>query len=226
MFVHFNRNNSLTHITPVHQLMTCEVIFFFFYLFNGAVANAGNIQCWALFVFLGRYRTQLWDKQAGSFLPSTPGLGMHVEIKDPDAKVILSRQYGSDGRFTFTSHTPGEHQICLHSNSTKMALFAGGKLRVHLDIQVGEHTNNYPEIAAKDKLTELQLRARQLLDQVEQIQKEQNYQRYREERFRMTSESTNQRVLWWSIAQTIILIITGIWQMRHLKSFFEAKKLV
>ena len=42
---------------------------------------------------------------------------------------------------------------------------------------MGEHTNNYPEIAAKDKLTELQLRARQLLDQVEQIQKEQNYQR-------------------------------------------------
>lgn len=49
---------------------------------------------------------------------------------------------------------------------------------------------------------------------------------FREERFRMTSESTNQRVLWWSIAQTVILILTGIWQMRHLKSFFEAKKLV
>uniref|UniRef100_A0A8B9NBP5 Transmembrane p24 trafficking protein 4 n=1 Tax=Accipiter nisus TaxID=211598 RepID=A0A8B9NBP5_9AVES len=160
---------------------------------------------------IGNYRTQLWDKQSESFLPSTPGLGMHVEVKDPDGKVVLSRQYGSEGRFTFTSHTPGEHQICLHSNSTRMALFAGGKLRVHLDIQVGEHTNNYPEIAAKDKLTELQLRARQLLDQ------------YREERFRMTSESTNQRVLWWSIAQTIILILTGIWQMRHLKSFFEAK---
>lgn len=49
---------------------------------------------------------------------------------------------------------------------------------------------------------------------------------YREERFRGTSESTNQRVLWWSIVQTLILILTGIWQMRHLKSFFEAKKLV
>ncbi|KAG8141158.1 putative Transmembrane emp24 domain-containing protein [Naja naja] len=158
---------------------------------------------------IGNYRTQLWDKQAEAFLPSTPGLGMFVEVRDPDSKVILSRQYGSEGRFTFTSHTPGEHQICLHSNSTRLALFAGGKL-----------------IAAKDKLTELQLRARQLLDQVEQIQKEQNYQRFREERFRMTSESTNQRVLWWSIAQTVILLLTGIWQMRHLKSFFEAKKLV
>jgi len=49
---------------------------------------------------------------------------------------------------------------------------------------------------------------------------------YREERFRQTSESTNQRVLWWSIAQTGILLVTGFWQMRHLKSFFEAKKLV
>uniref|UniRef100_A0A803JEV7 Transmembrane p24-trafficking protein 4 n=1 Tax=Xenopus tropicalis TaxID=8364 RepID=A0A803JEV7_XENTR len=164
---------------------------------------------------IGNYKTQLWDKQSETFLPSTPGLGMHVEVKDSDGKVILSRQYGSEGRFTFTSHTPGEHQICLHSNSTRMSFFAGGKLRVHLDIQIGEHTNNYPEIAAKDKLTELQLRVRQLLDQVEQIQKEQNYQRYREERFRLTSESTNQRVLWWSIAQTLILILTGIWQMRQ-----------
>ncbi|KAI4569698.1 hypothetical protein MJG53_007438 [Ovis ammon polii x Ovis aries] len=98
--------------------------------------------------------------------------------------------------------------------------------RVHLDIQVGEHANDYAEIAAKDKLSELQLRVRQLVEQVEQIQKEQNYQRWREERFRQTSESTNQRVLWWSILQTLILVAIGVWQMRHLKSFFEAKKLV
>lgn len=42
---------------------------------------------------------------------------------------------------------------------------------------MGEHTNDYAEIAAKDKLSELQLRVRQLVEQVEQIQKEQNYQR-------------------------------------------------
>ncbi|XP_036920397.1 transmembrane emp24 domain-containing protein 9 [Sturnira hondurensis] len=175
---------------------------------------------------IGNYRTQLYDKQREEYQPATPGLGMFVEVKDPEDKVILARQYGSEGRFTFTSHTPGEHQICLHSNSTKFSLFAGGMLRVHLDIQVGEHANDYAEIAAKDKLSELQLRVRQLVEQVEQIQKEQNYQRWREERFRQTSESTNQRVLWWSILQTLILVAIGVWQMRHLKSFFEAKKLV
>ena len=61
---------------------------------------------------------------------------MHVEIRDPDDKIILSKVYSSEGKFTFTSHTPGEHVICLYSNSTKW--FSGTQLRVHLDIQVME----------------------------------------------------------------------------------------
>ncbi|KAI0211856.1 Transmembrane emp24 domain-containing protein eca [Lamellibrachia satsuma] len=224
-------------------------------------------------IVVGHYKVEIFDKAQNQYLPTVAGLGMHVEVKDPDEKVVLSRTYAADGRFTFTSHVSGEHVICLHSNSS--AWFGGGQLRVHLDIQVGEHAVDYQQVAAKDKLTELQLRIRQLLDQVEMITKEQNYQRrvhlnissgeeavdyrevsrdeklssletrvrqlvnqviqmkreqdyqrYREERFRQTSESTNQRVLWWAIAQTVILLSTGFWQMRHLKSFFEAKKLV
>merc|ERR1712088_26926 len=143
----------------------------------------------------GNYKVQLYDPRTNGFAPSSPGIGMHVEIRDPDDKIILSKVYSSEGKWTFTSHTPSEHVICLYTNSTKW--FSGTQLRV-----------------------------RQLLDQVEQITKEQNYQRYREERFRQTSESTNHRVLWWSLGQTCILVLMGAWQMRHLKSFFEAKKLV
>lgn len=51
--------------------------------------------------------------------------------------------------------------------------------RVHLDIQVGEHAIDYANVAQKEKLSELQLRIRQLLDQVDQITKEQSYQRVR-----------------------------------------------
>ncbi|XP_023236748.1 transmembrane emp24 domain-containing protein eca-like [Centruroides sculpturatus] len=173
---------------------------------------------------VGNYKCELHDPKTGGFMPSSPGIGMHVEIQDPSGKVILSKMYSSEGRFTFTSSSPGEHVICLYSNSSKW--FSGSQLRVHLDIQVGEHAVDYGNVAQKEKLTELQLRVRQLLDQVEQITKEQNYQRYREERFRHTSESTNQRVLWWSIIQTAMLVLMGFWQMKHLKSFFQAKKLV
>jgi len=170
------------------------------------------------------YKVELYDPRSGGFAPPSSGIGMHTEIKDPDDKIILSRVYNAEGRISFTSHTPGEHVICLYSNSS--AWFSGSQLRVHLDIQVGEHAIDYANVAQKEKMTELQLRIRQLLNQVEQITKEQNYQRYREERFRQTSESTNKRVLWWSLAQTIVLVCMGFWQMRHLKTFFETKKLV
>lgn len=109
---------------------------------------------------------------------------------------MLSRHYAAQGRFTFTSHDAGEHTICIGTNSTRW--FGGNKLvsgseenslpatrvymcmsmqRVHLDMSIGEHAVDYAQIAAKEKLNELQLRIRQLLDQIEQITKEQAYQR-------------------------------------------------
>uniref|UniRef100_A0A8C6ALP0 GOLD domain-containing protein n=1 Tax=Monodon monoceros TaxID=40151 RepID=A0A8C6ALP0_MONMO len=158
----------------------------------------------------------------------SPGLALPAPIvlRGNGDENLLARQYGPRGSFTFTSQSPGEHQICLHLESIRFALFYDGKLAIHLDMQLGEHTNDYTELSANDKLTLLHLRIQQLVEQVEKIQKEQEYQRVREERFRQTSESTNQRVLWWFILQTFILVATGIWQMQHLKSFFKAKKLV
>lgn len=145
-----------------------------------------------------KYKVEMHDPRSGGFMPSNTGIGMHCEVKDPDDKVILSRHYSAEGMFlwwwwwwwgidarfylshvlgkiSFTSHTPGEHVICLYSNST--AWFSGSQLRVHLDIHVGEHAIDYANVAQKEKMTELQLRIRQLLAQVEQITKEQNYQR-------------------------------------------------
>lgn len=126
---------------------------------------------------------------------------MHVEVKDPNQELVLSRVYSAEGmvtiliifwadrylkyllssllsgRVSFTSHVPGEHTICLFSNSSHW--FSGSQLRIHLDIQVGEHAVDYAKVAQTEKLTELQLRIRQLLNQVDQITKEQNYQRVR-----------------------------------------------
>ena len=75
---------------------------------------------------IGKYKVELFDANSNTYLPSTPGIGMHVEVKDPDDKIVLSKLYTSEGRFSFTSHIPGEHIICLYSNST--AWFGGQKL--------------------------------------------------------------------------------------------------
>jgi hypothetical protein len=80
---------------------------------------------------IGKYKVELFDATSNTYLPSTPGIGMHVEVKDPEEKIILSKLYTSEGRFTFTSHTPGEHVICLYSNSS--AWFGGQQLVSYLN---------------------------------------------------------------------------------------------
>jgi hypothetical protein len=43
---------------------------------------------------------------------------------------------------------------------------------------------------------------------------------------RSTSESTNSRVQWWSIFQATVMVLSGVWQIRHLQAFFKSKKVV
>lgn len=52
---------------------------------------------------------------------------------------------------------------------------------------------------------------------LEDIRREQQYQREREAAFRDLSESTNSRAVWYTVAQIGVLIATCVWQMRHLK---------
>nr|XP_024429693.1 transmembrane emp24 domain-containing protein 11 [Desmodus rotundus] len=174
----------------------------------------------------GTFKIQQWDMVRHDFLESAPGLGLFVTVTTYNEEVLLSKLYGPQGTFHFTSHSPGEHIICLESNSTRLVSFGGSKLRVHLDIRVGEHDLGAAIAQAKDKVNEVSFKLEHLTEQIEQIVKEQNYQRDREEKFRATSEDTNSNVLRWAFAQTLTLISVGVLQMKHLQHFFIAKKLV
>ncbi|XP_003206059.1 transmembrane emp24 domain-containing protein 11-like isoform X1 [Meleagris gallopavo] len=174
----------------------------------------------------GNYKVQKWDMHKQDFLDSAPGLGMFVTVTTPTAEVILSKLYGPTATFSFTSYLSGEHVICLQSNSTRLVAFAGSKLRIHLDIRVGEHFLDEAVIQAKDKVNKVNVRIEHLLEQIHHISKEQNYEREREEKFRKTSEQTNRNILWWAVVQTLILVSIGIWQIKSLRDFFIAKKLV
>uniref|UniRef100_A0A8B9X3V5 GOLD domain-containing protein n=1 Tax=Bos mutus grunniens TaxID=30521 RepID=A0A8B9X3V5_BOSMU len=130
-------------------------------------------------VVIGNYKTELYDPAMEKYQPSPQWINLFVFVKDPENKNLLARQYGPRGSFTFTSQSPGEHEVCLHLKSIRFALFYDGKLAIHLDMQLGEHTNDHTELAANDKLTLLHLRIQRLVEQVEKIQKEQEYQRVR-----------------------------------------------
>lgn len=136
-------------------------------------------------------------------------------------KVVNTRGL-PQGKFTFTSHEAGDHTICLRTNYTG-GWFSTPQVRMHLDIAVGEA--KVDEEGEREHVNDLAGKVKDLNNRLADIRREQQFQREREAEFRNLSEKTNSRAVWWSIAQCITLLVTCAWQLRHLRKFFESKKL-
>ncbi|OCH93707.1 hypothetical protein OBBRIDRAFT_811012 [Obba rivulosa] len=170
----------------------------------------------------GHYRALEWSEKEQSYVEN-PELGILVEVTELDTGHNVVRTRGPpDGRFTFTSHEAGDHAICL-SSVYSPGWFGSTHIRLHLDIVVGA-TKADPE-HDRSHVSELSSRLRDLNQKLEDIRREQQYQREREANFRDLSEDTNSRAVWYSIAQIIVLVLTCAWQLRHLKRFFEDRKM-
>lgn len=202
-----------------------------------ALALLARVDGLYFFVTEGEPRCFLEDVAAetlviGSYQSPDTRTGEHarsivVTVEDPRKNKIVTHNTDADGRFAFTTTTSGIHTVCLTSNTTTPSFGNAAKMKFYLRLAVGEDDDaQYETIAKEEHLTALELSVRKLLDKVGVILGEQKYQQERETAFRDTSESTNARVMWFSILQTLILIVAGTWQLRHLKAFFKKKKLV
>ncbi|KMZ02230.1 uncharacterized protein Dsimw501_GD20000, isoform D [Drosophila simulans] len=163
---------------------------------------------------LVQYAIEVEDPSTGGFMPASPGLGMHVDVRDSMDKVVLSRVYMSKGLLKFTTHWPGDHRICLQSNST--AWFEGALLRVHFNIETGERSVNYERIRKTNNMDIMQLRVLQLINQAEDISKNQNYQRFVEKQFLRTTDTIYFNIICFSVAQIVILVLLWAFQYHML----------
>ena len=55
---------------------------------------------------------------------------------------VVNTRGPADGRFTFSSHDPGDHEICLHTNVTGGWLGGQQHVKMYLDINVGSSTHD------------------------------------------------------------------------------------
>ncbi|XP_035231900.1 transmembrane emp24 domain-containing protein 9-like isoform X2 [Stegodyphus dumicola] len=97
-----------------------------------------------------------------------------VEIQDPGKSITFSKLYRLEGVFSFTSHNPGSYLICLKPEENN---YSWNKLKIHFALQVGERAINYTAVAQKEKLSEIELKFKQLIEKVSEVSKEQEYQR-------------------------------------------------
>lgn len=133
---------------------------------------------------------------------------------------LVNTRGPTTGRFTFTSHDSGDHTICLSPSHTESAWFSpSSHIRVHLDIAVGKARVDVDH--DRSHVSDVASKVRELNVKLEDIRREQQYQREREAGFRDLSEVTNSRAVWYSVAQIVVLIVTCVWQLRHLKVSFR-----
>lgn len=128
-----------------------------------------------------------------------------------------------DGKFAFTSDASEEFKICFSSHGPAETK---EHVEVAIDVRTGIDAKDYSTIAKQEHLSVLEVELKKLEDEVKQIIDEMVYMRNREEAMRNTNESTNARVLWFSVFSVAVLLSTAAWQVYHLKQYFKKKKLI
>ena len=81
-----------------------------------------------------------------------------------------------------------------------------------------------PNHTHTEHITPLETEITQLTDGIAKIEDEQQYMWAREKQTQATNASTNARVLWFSVAETAVLLGLGVWQVVTLRAFFERKR--
>ncbi|ODQ60248.1 hypothetical protein WICANDRAFT_31332 [Wickerhamomyces anomalus NRRL Y-366-8] len=141
------------------------------------------------------------------------------ETFDNDHRVV-SQKSSSSGDFTFSALDSGEHKFCI----TPSYVDKRTKVRVFFDLVLaGAETIDSKR---QDEVSVLTNKVKQLSNKVQEIQREQKLMREREALFRDQSESTNSKVVRWSVIQLIVLLGTCAWQLQHLKGFFIKQKVL
>ncbi|GAA5849506.1 hypothetical protein JCM8547_000478 [Rhodosporidiobolus lusitaniae] len=173
-------------------------------------------------IVVGHYKAEEWSEPNKRW-GMNDQLGVQIIVAEVESgeKVVNTRGL-PEGKFTFTSHEAGDHSICLRSNYTG-GWFSTPQVRMHLDIAVGEA--KVDEEGEREHVKDLAAKVRDLNHRLADIRREQQFQREREAEFRALSEKINSRAVWWSMFQLAVLAGTCFWQLRHLRLFFESKKL-
>lgn len=162
---------------------------------------------------------------AGEYeITGAPGQKINYVVRDSKGHIMSQKEDISRGKFTFTSEMYDTFEICFISHVPPT--HRGVEQDISLDIKKGIETKSYEGIGEAAKLKPLEVDLKRLEDLSDAIVQDFALMRKREEEMRDTNESTNSRVLFFSIFSMCCLLGLATWQVLYLRRYFIAKKLI
>ncbi|CAB3246252.1 unnamed protein product [Arctia plantaginis] len=148
-------------------------------------------------------------------------LDIDVTITGPDGAVIYKGERESSGMYTFSAPTTGKYTYCF---SNKMSTMTPKVVMFNLEIGAPQsHTGNKDEEVNHNKLEDM---IKELATTLKTVKNEQEYMQVRDRIHRSINESTNSRVVLWSVFEASVLLVMTLGQVYYLKRFFEVQRVV
>ncbi|KAK3827599.1 MAG: supernatant protein factor, C-terminal domain-containing protein [Benniella sp.] len=149
------------------------------------------------------------------------GEGGHLDIDfwitDPSGSFVEDANKSASATYNHEAKVPGKYQYCFSNAFSTVT-----EKTVGFNVLVIKPYKEDPTIKADPLENEI----RELAAGIQEIRNEQEYTMAREKMHRNTAESTNSRVVWWSLFQSGILFLVCVFQVTYLKRFFEVKRSV
>ncbi|XP_033217378.1 transmembrane emp24 domain-containing protein bai isoform X2 [Belonocnema kinseyi] len=148
-------------------------------------------------------------------------------IKDSRGHILSQKEdipHGKSLKFSFVTEVYDTFEICFTSHVPNQE--RGMRQEVSLITKRGIEAKSYEGIGEASKLKPIEVELKKLEDLSEAIVQDFARMRKNEEEMRDTNESTNARVLYFSIFSMFCLLGLATWQVFYLRRYFRAKKLI
>ncbi|XP_014356309.1 transmembrane emp24 domain-containing protein 2 [Papilio machaon] len=149
-------------------------------------------------------------------------LDIDITITGPDGAVIHKGERESSGIYTFSAPTSGRYTYCFSNKMSTMTPKV-----VMFNLEIGEAPNkNAGENDEEANHNNLENMIKELGATLKTVKNEQEYMQVRDRIHRAINESTNSRVVMWSIFEASVLLVMTLGQVYYLKRFFEVQRVV
>jgi len=127
-----------------------------------------------------------------------------------------------EGSFAADAADAGDQLLCLTNADVDMEATLGFAFRADADLAGGGAGGAL--VATEENVKSMIAVANELTQGLDMLADHQEFMRVREESHRTIVGSTNDKVVWWSVAEAAVLFAMAIWQVLYIRTFFETKR--
>ncbi|EDO42051.1 predicted protein [Nematostella vectensis] len=139
------------------------------------------------------------------------------DINEKELYSVQKKQYDSH---TFTVEQPGIYKFCFSNEFSTIS-----HKTVYFDFQSGEETQLTKTMGNHHTaLTQMETACVTIHENLKIAIDYQTHHRLRESQGRDMAEYLNERVQWWSVGESVLIVIVGICQVFILRQFFAERR--